>query len=405
MKIAFFTVFFLEQGGGLGKYFIETASNLAQMPPLKADVITMNDRFTLNIMKMTHVFHMSNPMKMDMRLVYKERANSIKENLGEANYFKASSIASLRKKLQEYDVIYSKNEVLEAFILKFLVGYNNLPPVIFGCHTPFYYPQAISLQSKLHNFLYNSFVYRFLTSDARFFHVTNTFDEKNLQKLLPSKKIIKIYNSLLVNEFTKLGKQHIYSFKWNRDKYNILWVARLSEQKGVPDLLRIVDALNSSEHGKKIVFNIIGDGDVNLKKQIVDFKNKWNNINFFGSVEYKYLSNIYSNNDLFISTSKWESFSYSVLEAQIYGLPVIAFDIPGPRDIIVSNKTGLLVTNDDEFVEMIIKILINPRIFDSKAIKKIIKDKFNPKKIYKQLWEMFLVFDNTKNLKEIRKND
>jgi len=112
MKVAFFTVFFLEQGGGLAKYFIETASNLAKMPPIKADVVTMDDRFVLNIMRLTHIFYMSFVSKMDMRLIYKESTESINENLGDAGYFKAGSIANLKKKLQKYDVIYSKNEVL-----------------------------------------------------------------------------------------------------------------------------------------------------------------------------------------------------------------------------------------------------------------------------------------------------
>src|SRR3989344_6608444 len=209
MKIAFFTVFFLEHGGGLAKYFIETASNLTKTPSLQADVVTMDDRFALNIMKMTHIFYMSFVSRMDMKLIYKESRGSIDENLGDARYFKASSIASLRKKLQEYDLIYSKNEVLEAFIFKFLVGYKNLPPVIFGCHTPFYYPQVASLQSKLHNFLYNSFVYRFLTSDVKAFHVLNTFDEKNLQKFLPSKKITKVYNPLNLPEINRLSKESV----------------------------------------------------------------------------------------------------------------------------------------------------------------------------------------------------
>ena len=391
MKIAFFTVFFLEHGGGLAKYFIETASNLTKTPSLQADVVTMDDRFALNIMKMTHIFYMSFVSRMDMKLIYKESRGSIDENLGDARYFKASSIASLRKKLQEYDLIYSKNEVLEAFIFKFLVGYKNLPPVIFGCHTPFYYPQVASLQSKLHNFLYNSFVYRFLTSDVKAFHVLNTFDEKNLQKLLPNKKIVKIYNPLDLNELNKLSKDYVFHFKWSKKKFNILWVSRLAEGKGIPELLWIIDYLNNYDYRDKVMFNIVGDGSKILRESINKVAKKWDNVHFFASVEYKYMPSIYNNNDLFICTSKWETFSYSVLEAQVCGLPAIAFNIPaGPRDIIDSNKTGFLVTNEKEFAEKIIKILINPKIFKSEVIKKATRDKFNPKKIYKQLREMLL---------------
>lgn len=395
MKIAFFTIFFLEHGGGLAKYFIETASNLAKMFPMEADVVTMDDKFTINIAKMLHIFYMSPVLKMDMRLVYKESLSSIKENLGNAGYLKASSIKDLRKKLQEYDVIYSKNEVLEAFVLKFLVGYKNLPPVIFGCHTPFYYPQTTSLQSKLHNFLYNSFVYRFLTSDVKAFHVLNTFDEKNLQKFLPNKKIVKIHNPLDLNKFKKLSKDYVFDFKWNNKKFNILWAGRLAEGKGIPELLWIIDYLNNNGYRDKVIFNIAGDGSKILRKNIIQAANKWDNVHFLGSVQYKYMPSIYSNNDLFICTSKWETFSYSVLEAQAFGLPSIAFNMPaGPRDIIEPNKTGFLVVDDKEFAEKIIQILINREFFKSEIIKKVTRDKFNPKKIYEQLREMLLDFND-----------
>lgn len=388
MKIAFFTVFFLEQGGGLAKYFIETASNLAQTPPIKTDVITMDDRFNINIMKLTHVFYMSFVSKMDMRLIYNENIDSIRKNLGDASYFKVNSIKDLRKKLQEYDLIYSKNEVLEAFILKFLVGYKNLPPVVFGCHTPFYYPQAISLQSKLHNFLYNSFVYRFLTSGVKAFHVTNTFDEKNLQKLLPGKRIIKIYNPLNISALAEQSDKHVYKFKWDKSKLNILWVARLTEQKGIPELLEIIDSLNSNGYLDKVIFNIVGDGDRKLRKDILDHKIKWRNINYLGSVEYSYMPSIYKVNNLFISTSKWESFGLSVLEAQAFGLPAISFDIPGSQDII-NEKTGFLVKDNQEYVKQIKEIVDKRFIFDKAFIASNVKKRFDPEVIYPKLIGLF----------------
>ena len=394
MKIAFFTVLILECGGGLEKYFIETASKLAKMPSVKTDVVTMDDKFTINIVRLLHIFYMSFTTKIDKKLIYKENTRSIRNNLGDARYFKVNSIANLRKKMQEYDLIYCKNEVLEAFVLKFLVGYKNLPPVIFGCHTPFYYPYAASLQSKLHNFLYNSFVYKFLASNARAFHVINAYDEKHLKKLLPEKKIARIYNPLDNHDCVKLSKKYKFSFKWDKTRFNILWAARLTEQKGVPELLWLIDYLNSNGYKDRVVFNIVGDGSEKLREDIKKSARKWDNVNFFGHVQFKYMSNIYSNNDLFISTSRWESFGLSLLEAQSFGLAAVSFDIPGSQDIILDKKTGFLVNEKDEFAKKIITILLNPKIFKSNTIKKVIQDKFNPKKIYNQLWKTFLELNN-----------
>lgn len=398
MKVAFFTVLFLECGGGFEKYLIGSASNLAQMPPVNVDIVTMDDKFSINIIKLLHVFYMDFTSKIDLGLIYKESSENIKKDLRNAHYFKVGSIRRLRKKLQEYDLIYSKNEILEAFVLKFLVGYKNLPPVIFGCHTTSFYPQADSLHTKLHNFLYNSFVYKFLTSGVRAFHVINAFDEKRLKKLLPKKKIIRIYNPLDEGAY-KQSKNCVFDFKWDKTKFNILWAGGLRRQKGVQELLLLIDLLNNTGYKDKVVFNIFGEGTKAAKAEIDNVVEKWDNVNFFGGVQYKYMPNIYSNNNLFISTSKSESFSLSVLEAQSFGLPAVSFDISGPRDIILDKETGFLVKGVDEFAEKIIEILKNPKIFKNTEIKKNTVKRFNQKKIYKQLWGMLLTF-NSKKIKK-----
>lgn len=47
--------------------------------------------------------------------------------------------------------------------------------------------------------------------------------------------------------------------------------------------------------------------------------------------------------DVFVLPSHYEGLPMSVIEAMLTGLPVIASDIPGPREQVVSGETGLLV--------------------------------------------------------------
>lgn len=50
--------------------------------------------------------------------------------------------------------------------------------------------------------------------------------------------------------------------------------------------------------------------------------------------------------DVFLLVSGYESFGYATLEAMSAGLPCVASDVPGSRDLIVDGLTGYLVSHD-----------------------------------------------------------
>jgi glycosyltransferase involved in cell wall biosynthesis len=383
MRIAFYTTTMLEHGGGLEKYLIETAKNLSEFPDAQVDVITMDNKFTERVANILGFYYFK---KIDKALLYKENLDAITERLGNSRYYKRASFKQLSEKLNEYDVIYSKNELLEAFILKFFVGYRNLPPIIFGCHTPVFYPETTSLQSKLHNFLYNGFVYKWLANGVRSFHVANDFDKRLLSGIFPKRNVFMIHNPFNFTQFNENLEKNTYDFQFDASKCNILWIARLTEQKGVSALVNIVEKINTKNGKDKVVFNIVGNGQMDA--DVAKLAEKWDNVNWLGYVEYRYLPSIYNRNDLFISTSKWESLPFNILEAQSIGLPAIAFDIPGPQDIIRDGSTGFLVKNEDEFCERIFEISDSGKKFDTDEITLSIRKSFDPKDIYAQLFSM-----------------
>jgi len=76
---------------------------------------------------------------------------------------------------------------------------------------------------------------------------------------------------------------------------------------------------------------------------------------------------------LLILPSKFDTFSCSVLEAISCGLPVIAYNIKGPKDIIQSYENGFLVNNQDEMYEQIHQYILNPHLhgeFRHRALKR-----------------------------------
>ncbi len=66
-------------------------------------------------------------------------------------------------------------------------------------------------------------------------------------------------------------------------------------------------------------------------------------VRFTGFVPDAQLPAYYAASDLYVHTCKNESFGLSVLEASAAGLPVVAVNEGGPREIVADGETGLLV--------------------------------------------------------------
>jgi glycogen synthase len=137
-------------------------------------------------------------------------------------------------------------------------------------------------------------------------------------------------------------------------KVKILFVGRLEERKG-PDLLlsalgQIPQVLDQIE----VVFAGSAGKDADpyrqrLVQQADGLKRKYPRLTlkFLGYISDKELQEHYSDADVFVAPSRFESFGLVLIEAMRHGTPVIACDIGGMREIINDGVDGYLVTVDD----------------------------------------------------------
>lgn len=122
---------------------------------------------------------------------------------------------------------------------------------------------------------------------------------------------------------------------------NILCVGRLTHQKGfdllIPAWANIVNILSDWK------ITIVGTGeDEQILKQMVKEYNVEGSIAFVG--QQKNMDEFYTNASFFCMSSRFEGLPMVLLEAQSYGLPIIAFDCDtGPGEIIKNEVNGYLV--------------------------------------------------------------
>ena len=123
---------------------------------------------------------------------------------------------------------------------------------------------------------------------------------------------------------------------------NIIAAGRLTRQKGFDLLISSMDIVVQKHPDWHLT--IFGEGEeANALQQQIEDKKLENHIKLGGSV--RNISEQYTKSSIFALTSRWESFGLVVIEAMSHGLPVVAFDADGPKNLIHDNENGFLISN------------------------------------------------------------
>lgn len=127
----------------------------------------------------------------------------------------------------------------------------------------------------------------------------------------------------------------------------LLFVGRLVKMKGVEDAITIFSRIKD-DHADAMLW-IVGAGEesyVKKLKALVAELNLSDSVVFRGYVSEEEKVQAYRRAHFLLHTSIREGFGLTVLEANSQGTPVIAYDVPGLRDIVVDGHNGMLIRND-----------------------------------------------------------
>lgn len=129
------------------------------------------------------------------------------------------------------------------------------------------------------------------------------------------------------------------------DKLRITFVGYFGIHKGVDLLIRAVGLLNN----KNIEINLIGTGDEqgNYKK-IATECGILHQLRFWGKLANQDIMNAYAETDIYCLPSIWpENQPVSITEAMACGIPVIASDLGGNKELVRDGVTGYLFRPGD----------------------------------------------------------
>ena len=76
--------------------------------------------------------------------------------------------------------------------------------------------------------------------------------------------------------------------------------------------------------------------------QIRELQRRYRSARFLGSVDTGELARRYAQADCFVFPSRTDTFGLVMVEALASGVPVAAYPVPGPLDVVTSEKVGAL---------------------------------------------------------------
>lgn len=349
MRILFFNYEFPPLGGGAGNASYYILNEYAKRSDVQVDFVTAS------IDEKYHQFKMGENITIHRIAIGKNAANIHYQTKKDLLAYTWNAFWFARKlaKQNNYDLTHSFFTVPCGFISLLLKWEFKLPYIISlrGSDVPGYSERFIGL-------------YRWVTPTilkiwkGAAFVISNSQGLKELAlRSNPEKEIGVIYNGIDVEEF------HPSPENKDQDKFTILCVSRVTPRKGIRFLVQAFKLLSGRYHNARLV--IVGDG--NEKKSLedlvmsLDIKDK---VEFAGAVPHEKVAEYYQKSDVFVLPSLNEGMSNVILEALASGIPVMATDTGGTRELLSDGVNGFIVRmrDADDLAEKIEKMILKPEL-------------------------------------------
>lgn len=163
-----------------------------------------------------------------------------------------------------------------------------------------------------------------------------------------------------------------------KDIFTVGTIKTLEKKYGIDYLIKgfklAKDEIDKDKtlENKNIVLKIAGSGsqESNLIALVQEL-NLNDCVEFLGRLELNRVAYNFNKFDISVFASLRESFGVSALESQSCGVPVIVTDVGGHPEVVLNNKTGIIVKSEDEkeIKKAILKLFYNKELRNSMSCK------------------------------------
>ena len=137
------------------------------------------------------------------------------------------------------------------------------------------------------------------------------------------------------------------------DQPILLFAGRLSEEKGVLDVVAAWTRIRARVPGARLVFAGRGPAQERLQSLVPE-------AHFTGWVDREALAAWFQSSTLLLFPSRFDTFGCAVLEALSCGLPVACYPVKGPADLVQDQVNGLVCSDAADLAERAVAFLQAP---------------------------------------------
>jgi glycosyltransferase involved in cell wall biosynthesis len=279
-----------------------------------------------------------------------------------SNLFITPKIISRSKnEIKDFDIVHlHEYRTFQNIIIHHYAKKYNIPYVL-QAHGSL--PRIMQKQSL--KWIYDEFFGYKLLKDAAMVIALNKIElEQYRERFVPTEKIAIVPNGIDLSEFINMPYKGEFKKKYslNENDKIILYLGRIHRTKGIDILIKSFKEVIDSLDCVKLILVGPDDGYFNDVKDLIKKLALEKNIIITGPLYGKEKLEAYTDADIYVLPSRYETFPMSVLEAYACSKPVIASNVGGLKELILNGETGLLFESENiEQLANNILSLINDR--------------------------------------------
>lgn len=236
-------------------------------------------------------------------------------------------------------------------------------------------------KKKLLRIIYDKFALRYINKIDHVIAVSDAEKNQLIKLGFPKNKITIAYNGVKSISIERKQKEKL-----------VLYLGRLASTKNLELLIESFSLCKVTN--SKLIIAGPDYGSLNSLKQITKKLNLENRVSFLGEVSESEKNSLFSKASVFVHPSMSDIFALTLLEAASAGIPCIAFNVGGNKEIFSEPKTGYLVDSitSTSLASAIDEILLNEQLAHEISVKgkKYIMNKFSWEKTVEQIEQIYI---------------